>query len=78
VDQTAVGARHICLRRVEPKRVFELTRQEHVTMLCAAPTVLIGLASACRRSRRGADGRPRGDRWRTAAAPSVAEDELVG
>src|SRR6202171_5566857 len=43
---SAVGARHICLRRVEPKRVFELSRQEHVTMLCAAPTVLIGLASA--------------------------------
>src|SRR6185436_3053086 len=43
---TATGARHICLRRVEPKRVFELCRQEHVTMLCAAPTVLIGLASA--------------------------------
>jgi fatty-acyl-CoA synthase len=43
---TAVGARHLCLRRVEPKRVFELVRQEHATVLCAAPTVLIGLASA--------------------------------
>src|SRR6202011_2918561 len=33
---TAAGARHICLRRVDPKQVFELARTEHVTMLCAA------------------------------------------
>jgi fatty-acyl-CoA synthase len=43
---TAVGAKHLCLRRVEPKRVFELARQEHATVLCAAPTVLISLANA--------------------------------
>src|SRR5438270_3130266 len=30
---SAVGARHICLRRVEPPRVFELIRQEGATML---------------------------------------------
>src|SRR5207248_10879851 len=35
---TAVGGRHICLRRVEPARAFELIRAENVTMLCAAPT----------------------------------------
>src|SRR5580765_309360 len=28
---TAVGARHICLRRVEPARIFEQVNQEHVT-----------------------------------------------
>src|SRR5438874_1509654 len=42
---TAVGARHVCLRRVEPVRIFELINQENVTMLCAAPTVLIGVAN---------------------------------
>src|SRR3954449_1028003 len=43
---TAVGARHVCVRRVEPARIFELVNQENVTMLCAAPTVLIGVANA--------------------------------
>ncbi len=43
---TAVGARHICLRKVEPARIFDLIAQEHVTILCAAPTVLIGIANA--------------------------------
>src|SRR5207247_7730103 len=37
---TAVGARHVCVRRVEPQRVLELIRQESATLLCAAPTVL--------------------------------------
>src|ERR1700681_453145 len=66
---TAVGARHICLRRVEPKRVFELIRQEHVTMLCAAPTVLIGLASASGEDRGEV---PKGVRVITAGAPPAA------
>src|SRR5215472_7961064 len=43
---TAAGGRHICLPKVEPARVFELIRKEHVGWLCAAPTVLISLASA--------------------------------
>jgi fatty-acyl-CoA synthase len=43
---TAVGATHICLPKVEPARVFSLLRDERATWLCAAPTVLIGLASA--------------------------------
>jgi fatty-acyl-CoA synthase len=43
---SAVGGKHVCLRRVEPTRIFQLINQEHVTMLCAAPTVLIGLANA--------------------------------
>lgn len=43
---TAVGGTHICLRRVEPRGVFELAAEEGATMLCAAPTVLIGLANA--------------------------------
>ena len=43
---TAVGGAHVCLRRVDPKTVFDLIRHEAVTMLCAAPTVLISIANA--------------------------------
>jgi fatty-acyl-CoA synthase len=43
---TAVGGTHICLPKVEPARVFQLIRDESVTWLCAAPTVLISLANA--------------------------------
>src|SRR5215208_1833028 len=40
---TAVGAVHVCLRRVDPVAVFEKIKQESITMLCAAPTVLISI-----------------------------------
>jgi len=43
---TAVGAAHICLRKVEPTAVFQKIQQESITMLCAAPTVLISIANA--------------------------------
>jgi len=43
---TAAGGRHVCLPKVEPARVFELIASEAITMLCAAPTILIGLANA--------------------------------
>src|SRR5205814_1021995 len=43
---TAAGATHVCLPRVDPRAVFELIENERVTMLCAAPTVLISLANA--------------------------------
>jgi fatty-acyl-CoA synthase len=43
---TAVGGTHVCLPRVEPAAIFELVRRERVGWLCAAPPVLIGLASA--------------------------------
>src|SRR5215207_2880491 len=66
---TAVGARHVCLRRVEPKRVFEHIRREGVSMLCAAPTVLIGLASAPPEDRGDVPG---GVRVLTAGAPPAA------
>jgi fatty-acyl-CoA synthase len=66
---TAVGGTHICLRRVEPDRVFALCRDERVTMLCAAPTVLIRLANAPEEVRRVA---PRGVRVFTAGAPPAA------
>jgi fatty-acyl-CoA synthase len=66
---TAVGAKHLCLRRVEPKRVFDLAREERATMLCAAPTVLIGLAGAPESDR---GELPRGLRVVTAGAPPAA------
>ena len=43
---TACGGTHVCLRKVEPARIFALIAQEHVTLMCAAPTVLIGIANA--------------------------------
>jgi fatty-acyl-CoA synthase len=42
---TAVGATHICLRRVDPPLVWSLIEGEQVTHLNGAPTVLIMLAS---------------------------------
>ena len=66
---TAAGATHICLRKVEPRAVFELMAKEQVTMLCAAPTVLISLANAPEDLRRLA---PKGVRVLTAGAPPAA------
>jgi fatty-acyl-CoA synthase len=43
---TAVGGTHVCLRKVDPAAVFERVEREAVSMLCAAPTVLIGIANA--------------------------------
>jgi len=76
---TAVGGAHICLRKVDPTVIFDLIDRESITMLCAAPTVLIALANAPvgtrRRSRMPV-------RILTAGAPPAAatiqrvEDEL--
>ena len=72
---TAAGAAHVCLPRVEPARVFDLVRRERVTWLCAAPTVLIGLASAPATVRGDV---PRGVRVVTAgAAPAAATIERL-
>jgi fatty-acyl-CoA synthase len=66
---TAIGAKHVCLRRVEPPRIFELIKAENVTMFCAAPTVLIGIAGAPPELR---GGLKRGLRVLTAGAPPAA------
>jgi fatty-acyl-CoA synthase len=66
---TAVGGTHICLRKVEPTAVFEKIDQESITMLCAAPTVLIGIANGPEELRRKAR---RGLRIVTAGAPPAA------
>jgi fatty-acyl-CoA synthase len=65
---TAVGATHLCLRRVDPARIFDALRNERGTMLCAAPTVLIGIANATD----DRTGVPRGIRVLTAGAPPAA------
>ena len=66
---TAAGAKHVCLRRVEPAAIFSQIRQEHVTMLCAAPTVLISIASSPPEVRSNA---PKGVQVLTAGAPPAA------
>jgi fatty-acyl-CoA synthase len=66
---TAAGATHICLPKLDPRVVFELIEKERVTMLCAAPTVLISLANADEELRRSAR---RGVRVLTAGAPPAA------
>src|SRR5919107_1132025 len=43
---TAAGATHVCLRRVDPTEVWRLLREERVTHLEGAPTVLSMLAYA--------------------------------
>ena len=66
---TAVGGRHVCLRHVDPPRIFGALAKESITMLCAAPTVLIAIANAHEELRRGAR---RGVRVLTAGAPPAA------
>lgn len=41
---TAVGGRHVCLRKVDPAAIADLIRVEHVTHVCGAPTVFLMLS----------------------------------
>ena len=66
---TARGATHLCLRKVDPRSVFELIEREKATIFCAAPTVLISIDNAPEELRRRA---PRGIRLITAGAPPAA------
>ena len=66
---TAVGATHVCLRKVDPAKVFEAIAAESVSIFCAAPTVLIGVAGAPAGMRAGIR---RGIRVVTAGAPPAA------
>jgi len=66
---TACGATHLCLRKVEPRSIFESISHEKATIFCAAPTVLIGIANAPEEFRRSA---PRGIRLLAAGAPPAA------
>jgi len=42
---TAVAGTHVCLRKVDPGRIWELFESEDITHYCAAPTVQIPLAN---------------------------------
>src|SRR5215217_6182846 len=42
---TAVSGTHVCLRKVEPQRIWELFEDEAITHYCAAPTVQIGIVN---------------------------------
>ncbi|HTL36043.1 MAG TPA: long-chain-fatty-acid--CoA ligase [Kofleriaceae bacterium] len=66
---TAVGGTHVCLRKVDPARVFEEIARESITMFCAAPTILIGIANAPADVRKETR---RGIRVLTAGAPPAA------
>jgi fatty-acyl-CoA synthase len=66
---TAAGGTHVCLRRMDPALVFSLIRDEHVSWLCAAPTVLISLANA---SAAAQGAVPAGVHVVTAGAPPAA------
>jgi fatty-acyl-CoA synthase len=66
---TAVGGTHVCLRKVDPVAVFNQVKQEAITMLCAAPTVLISIANGPEELRREARA---GLRIITAGAPPAA------
>jgi fatty-acyl-CoA synthase len=67
---TAVGGTHVCLPKVDPVAVYERIASEGISLLCAAPTVLIGLANAPAAVRANA---PRGLRVLTAGAPPAAQ-----
>jgi fatty-acyl-CoA synthase len=43
---TGIGGRHVCLRAVRPDEIWRVIRDEGVTHLNAAPTVLISLVNA--------------------------------
>jgi fatty-acyl-CoA synthase len=66
---TAAGGTHVCLRKVDTLAVLKLINQESITMLCAAPTVLIGIANAPKELQQGIR---RGVRVVTAGAPPAA------
>ena len=66
---TAAGATHVCLRKVEPVGIFEKIKKESISMLCAAPTVLISIANGPAELTREAR---RGVRILTAGAPPAA------
>ena len=66
---TAVGGKHVCLRKADPRLIFEMIAKEGITLLCAAPTILISIANAPEELRKTA---PRGVRVFTAGAPPAA------
>ncbi len=76
---TAVGGTHICLRKVEPKRIFELIDRHRVTHMCGAPIVLTMLIHAPGEHKRTLPVRPRIMTGGAAPASAVLRDmEAMG
>jgi fatty-acyl-CoA synthase len=66
---TAGGGTHVCLRKVDAAAIYALVNSERVSLLCAAPTVLIAVAHGPEVLRRELR---RGVRVLTAGAPPAA------
>lgn len=66
---TAAGAVHVCLPKVDALSVYAQVNGQAITHLCAAPTVLIGIANGPADARRELK---RGVRVLTAGAPPAA------
>ena len=56
---TAAVGTHICLRRIEPKRIFDLIAEHEVTHMCGAPIVLNTLIHAPAEAKRPLPTRPK-------------------
>ncbi|MFZ4808445.1 MAG: acyl-CoA synthetase [Hyphomicrobiaceae bacterium] len=56
---TAAVGTHVCLRRIDPKRIFDLIAAHHVTHMCGAPIVLNMLVHAPAEAKRALPVRPR-------------------
>ncbi|MEO1090600.1 MAG: AMP-binding protein [Pseudomonadota bacterium] len=70
---TAVGGTHVCLRKVEPKAVFEAIGRHRVTHLCGAPIVLNMLAHSPDRPKQ-----PFGHRVRIATGGAAPPSSVIG
>lgn len=45
---TAMGATHVCLRKVIPNEIYTIIDSQKITHLCAAPTILIAMSTYAR------------------------------
>ena len=66
---TAMGGTHVCLRRVEPKPIFQAIAEHKVTHMCGAPIVMQMIANAPEEDRVPFDHKVK---MQTAAAPPPA------
>jgi len=66
---TAAGGTHVCLRQVDVAKIYRLVADERITMLSAAPTVLIAIANGPEDDR---SRLPKSVRVVTAGAPPAA------
>lgn len=72
---TAVGAAHVCLRKMDAATLYDVIGRERISMLCAAPTVLITIANAPVEMRRNV--RPGVRVFTGGAAPAAATIERI-